>query len=53
MILDILLLINESKLLLELYYSIMCVDIFLRFLSDKSLDKYISNIVNVSDRCRY
>ena len=53
MILSILLLIDKSKLLLELYYSVVWIGVFLRFLSDKSSDGYIRDLDDVSDYYRY
>ena len=53
MILSISSLIDESKLLLGFNSSMIWIDVSIKFLSDKILDKYVSNIINVSDYYRY
>ena len=53
MILGILLLINESKLLLELRCSMICVSVVINSLSDDSSDKYTGGIIGISGHYKY
>ena len=53
MILSILLLIDESELLLDSCGSVIWIDISIKSLSDKSLDEYTGNIVSVFGHYRY
>ena len=53
MILDILLLIDESKSLSESSSPVVWINISIKSLSDGSSDKYISDIIDVSDYYRY
>ena len=53
MILNVLLLIDESKLLIESNSFVIRIDISIKSLFDGVSDKYTDSIVGVSDRCRY
>ena len=53
MILDVLLSINESKLLLEFTNPVIWIDVFIKSLSDGSSDRYTGDIVGVFNRYRY